>query len=368
MNLSQLKRTIRTDLRRAVHILPATLLYTLLFLLVSLVIIMNGEHLFFNPNKYEQVPVGLYMPNNDENDAFGYQIMEDMKSFRETLDIRILSSEEEGTKALENGDITALILIPDNFVGTVLTGGNDPVRILFKGNDTLEEHIINDLLLNSADMLGTAQAAQYAILMLNRELGLDSEAAASFAQSVNSSNFTYVLTRENLFESKAFDDLAGLPLTKQLAGGYTLLVLSFLCFILTAFYQGKKEAYRIRQRGCGVGRFGIACSEWISTVFLLYASYLVIFTGLLISGLNPKFTSLLLILPILFCIGAFILFLSYSSRNTVYANLVILVGIILLMYISGGLIPIDFLPKFLQNLSHWNPITGLIHLMQTIMF
>ncbi len=368
MNLAQLTRTIRTDLRRAIHIIPATLLYTLLFLLVSLVIIKNGEQLFFNPNQYEQVPVGLYMPGDNEDTAFGFKLVEDMHSFRETLDIRELKTEEAGMEALKNGEITALILIPENFVGSVMSGQNDPVRIIFQGNDTLEEHIINDLLLSSADMLGTAQAAEYAIQQASAELGVDSEAGREFASRIASNNLAYVLARENLFESKAFDDLAGLPLSKQLAGSYTLLVLSFLCFILTSFYQGKKEAYVIRQRGCGVNRFGIACSEWISTVFLLYAAYLVIFAGLLIAGVQPKVLSLVAILPVLMVIGAFILLLSYSVRSAVYANLVILVGIVLLMYISGGLIPTDFLPKFLQNLSHYNPVSGLIRLTRAIMF
>ena len=368
MNLPQLKRTIRTDLRRALHILPATILYTLLFLLVSLVIIKNGEQLFFNPNKYERVPVGLYMPGDSTDTRFGFQLMEEMQTFRETMDIHEYKSEEEGRRDLESGQLTALIMIPEDFVSTVMSGQNDPVRILFKGDDTLEEHIINDLLLSSADMLGTAQAAEYTVRTVNQAPGIDTEAGEAFAGNVASNNLAYVVARESLFEVESFDSLNAFPLTRQLAGSYTILVLSFLCFILTHFYQGKKEAYVIRQRGAGVGRFGIAVSEWISTLLLLYAAYLVIFLGLLVSGLSPDPLSLVLIIPVLMLLGGFILLLSYSVRSPVYANLVILVGIILLMYLSGGLIPLDFLPKFLQDMSHWNPVSGLIRMTQQIMF
>ena len=77
MNLPQLKRTICMDLRRAVRILPATLLYTLLFLLVSLVVIKNGENLFFDPNRYTKVPVGLSMPLNSDQDKSGLKLVED---------------------------------------------------------------------------------------------------------------------------------------------------------------------------------------------------------------------------------------------------------------------------------------------------
>ncbi len=369
MNLSQLKRTITTDLRRAIHILPATVLYTLLFLLVSLVVIKNGEQLFFNPNQYEKVPVGLIMSSDSTYGNFGMKLMEDMKSFRETLDIREMASAEEGYQALKENTITALIIIPDDFVNSIIDGKNaKPVRIVFQNNDTLEEHIINDLLLAGADMLGTSQAIEFALKTLNSQLPIDQEAASDFTDGVTHGNLTYVLARDELFESRSFDDLTGLPLTRQLAGSYSLLVLCLLCFILTAFYQGKKHAYVIRQRGCGLKKGGILISEWISTVFLLYASFLIIFTGLLIAGLSPKFTALALILPILMLIGAFILLLAYSARNPVYSNLIILIGIILLMYLSGGLIPIEFLPKFLQDIAAWNPVAGMIRLMQNTLF
>lgn len=369
MNISQLKRTILTDLRRAVRILPATVLYTLLFLLVSLIVIKNGEQLFFNANSYERVPVGLVMATDSEYGDFGLKLIEDMKSFRETLDIKEMATAEEGYKALEENTITALIVIPDDFVGGIINGKNDqPVRIIFHNNDTLEEHIINDLLLSGADMLGTSQSIEYTIRAVGRQLPIDQEEVEKFAGDVGHGNLTYVLARDNLFETKSFDDLTGLPLTSQLAGSYTLLVLCMLCFILTTFYQGRKSAYVIRQRGCGLKKGGILFSEWISTVFLLYAAFLIIFAGLLIAGIGPKLTALILILPILMVIGGFILLLAYSARNPVYSNLIILIGIILLMYLSGGLIPQEFLPKFLQELSTYNPISAMIRLTQHILF
>ncbi len=371
MNLPQLKRTICMDLRRAVRILPATLLYTLLFLLVSLVVIKNGESLFFDPNRYTKVPVGLFMPLNSDQDKSGLKLVEDMQSFREALEIHQFDTEEEGRKALEAAEITALIMIPEGFVGNVSVGNNQPIRIIFQENNTLEEHIINDLLLSSANMLGTAQAAKFAVQSLNEVFGAsisDKDAAFMLADNLDSYNLAYVLARESLFVTKSFDSLSGLSLKEKLAGSYGLLVLSFLCFILTAFYQGKKPAYVIRQKCSGVSRFGIGISEWISTVVLLYAAFLLIFLGFTIAKLSPKLTALITIFPVLMVLGLFILLLSYAVRNPVYSNLVILVAIVLLMYIAGGLIPEDFLPKFLQDIARWNPVSVMIRFMRFVLF
>ena len=368
MNLPQLRRTIRMDLRRAVRILPATLLYTLLFLLVSLIVIKNGEKLFFDPNKYGQVPVGLVMPLDSDQNQFGLKLVQDMQSFREALVIRQFDTQEQGMAALEASEITALILIPEDFVDALFRDENQPVRIVFKENNTLEEHIINDLLLTSANMLGTSQAARYALQALNQVFHVEQKAGEELVDQLDSYDFSYFIGREALFTTRSFDSLSGHSLKEQLAGSYAILVLSFLCFILTAFYQGKRPAYQIRQRCSGVSRFGIGISEWISTVVLLYAAFLLIFLGFTIAGLGPKATAVIFIIPILMILGACILLLSYSVHNPVYSNLVILVCIVLLMYIAGGLIPVDFLPKFLQDLSRWNPVSALIRFTQNILF
>ena len=368
MNIPQLRRTIRMDLRRAVRILPATLLYTLLFLLVSLIVIKNAEKLFFDPNKYGQVPVGLVMPLDSDKNQFGLKLVTDMQSFREAMDIRQFNTESEGKAALDASEVTALILIPEDFVDALYRGENKPIRIIFKDNNTLEEHIINDLLLSSANMLGTSQGASFSVKALGDAAGVDAELTAKLVDALESYNFTYIIGRESLFQTKSFDSLTGLSLKEQLAGSYGLLVLSFLCFILTAFYQGKRPAYQIRQRCSGVSRLGIGISEWISTVVLLYAAFLLVFLGFTIAKLQPKATALFMILPVLMILGLFILLLSYSVHSPVYSNLAILVSIVLLMYLAGGLIPAEFLPKFLQDLSKYNPVSWLIRFTQHVLF
>ncbi|MBR6172952.1 MAG: ABC transporter permease [Eubacterium sp.] len=356
------------DLKRAIHLLPSVAIYTLIFLLGSLVIIKSGEALFFQPNQNAKVTVGLHMPLEDEDNAFGLKLVEEMESFRETLDIHEYDSIEAGMADLNDKKIIAFIVIPADFVSSLNKDEHQPVRILFQENNTLDEHIVNDLLLNSADLLGTAEAVSYTIRKVSSDLGVEPEKADALEKSLSSSNFTYVIARDQLFALEQFDELAELSLNMQLAACFTLLVLSLLSFLLTPFYQGRKPTYIMRQHSAGLGRFGIRFSEWISTVFLLYASYLIIFAGLFIAGFRANFISLVLIIPVLMLLALFIHLLAYSVKSSVYANLVILVGIVLLMYISGGLIPMTLLPKFLQNLSHVNPVYGMIRLMQRIMF
>ena len=356
------------DLRRAVLILPATAIYTLIFLLVSLLIIKNGEKLFFNPNQTVQVPVGLYMPGDDESTQSGLSLVENMQSFRDTLQITRYSSEDEGLKDLSEDKIIALIVIPEGFVNAIYENENLPVRIVFQQNNTMEEHIVNDLLLSSAQLLGIEQATEFAYQVLIEELPADPDTSQAVIKGLSSSNLTYVLSRYEMFEEESFDQLSRLPLSKQLAACYTILVLALLSFVLTPFYQGRKEAYVIRQHAAGLTRFGISLSELISTLALLYFAYLIIFTSLLIAGFGPKWISLIGILPMLIVLSLFIHGIAYLVRNSAYANLIILVGIILLMYLSGGLIPMELLPRFLQDLSHYNPVYGLIRLTQSIMY
>jgi len=356
------------DLRRAVLILPATAIYTLIFLLVSLLIIKNGEKLFFNPNQTVQVPVGLYMPGDDDSTKAGLSLVENMQSFRDTLQINHFDSEDDGIKALSENKIMALIVIPEGFVDAIYKNENLPIRIVFNENNTMEEHIVNDLLLSSAQLLGIEQATEFSFELILQKYPADPDTSQTVLKGLSSSNLAYVLTRYEMFREESFDRLTALPLTKQLAACYTILVIALLSFVLTPFYQGRKDAYVIRQHAAGLGRAGIHLSELISTLMLLYFAYLIIFTALSIAGFGPKLISLIGIFPMLTVLALFIHGVAYLVKNSAYANLIILVGIILLMYLSGGLIPMELLPRFLQELSHYNPVYGLIRLTQGIMY
>lgn len=208
----------------------------------------------------------------------------------------------------------------------------------------------------------------YTILAVNDLNNVEYDNGRALARSLDASNLSYVLTKETLFSTRNFDELSSLSLQQQIIGSFTLLMLFFLCFLLTGYYQGRKSAYMIRQRGNGLGTFGVRSSEWIGTVLLLYACFLLIFLGLLIMGFPPKWTSLITMIPILMISGFLLQTLSYSVRSPIYANLIILIVIILLMYLSGGLVPMDFLPKFLQKISDWNPFYWLIRATQHVLY
>ncbi len=368
MNLPQLKRTICTDLRRAVKLLPSTVIYTLIFFVVSLLVIQSGEKLFFHTGEYNNVSVGLYLPMESEGSAAGLALVENLQSFRESIDLVRYDTIEEGYDALSDRKVVALIVIPDDFVNSIYRGQNAPVRIIFHENNTLEEHIVNDLLLNSSEMLGTGQAASYALQDVSLAEGIDPVTAGELLTSVNSLLTSKVVAKDDFFKKEEFDLLSRHPLKYRLASCYTLFILCMMTFLLTPFYQSRKIPYVLRQHTAGLSRPGIGISEWISSAFLLYAAYLIIFTGLWIAGFGPKIWSLVTMIPVVIIIGLFIRLLSGLVQSPAYSTLIILIGTVLLLYISGGLIPMEFLPRFLQRLSSVNPVYGLICLVQDLMY
>ena len=55
-------------------------------------------------------------------------------------------------------------------------------------------------------------------------------------------------------------------------------------------------------------------------------------------------------------------------KNKTYACLALFIGVILIMYISGGLIPMALLPGFMKNFATYNPFYHLIQFVLTSMF
>lgn len=357
---TQFSRTIRFDIKRCFKLLPGLLLTTLLFLFAAGILLHYYTPILFGEEPFQQVNVALYMPEDSGYNQMGLSMVSNMKSFQDSLNIIQTDTYEEGYAMLVNKEAAAFIVIPEGFISSILNGNNNPIRILLNGTKTFETYVVNDLLQNAAALLGTAQAAVYSVYDISVQYGLDHETNIAFQNQIDTVNMTYVLARESIFSEENFDLLHAFSLTEQLAASFLLLILFMTCFILTAFYKGNNDAYYIRQKISGIGKGKLLISNCLAASIDIYVVYIMIFAGLLIMGLHPTFLSLLTILPVILIVSLFIGLISEFVSGPHMANLIIFLMVLLLLYLAGGILPLQLMPKFLQHTAGYNPMTWLI--------
>lgn len=365
---SQLMRTLRTDVKRCMKLLPGLFVTSLLFLFVFGIIIHYYTSILFQSDSFQKIDTAVYIPDDSQYNQLGFSMVSGMESFEDSVNLIPVESPKQGYEMLEKKEVTVFLIVPEQFISGILSGENHPVRIVLRNEKTFETYVMNDLLQSVSSFLGCAQAAVYTAYDICMNHQLPAQTTLAFQNRIDTGNLAYVLSREEMFTEEPFDTLHAISLTKQLTVSSLLLILFMSCFVLTAFYKGNNHAYYLRQKNCGISKPAIILTNSAAGFVAVYIVYLLLFTALCLTGMKPSLLSLVTMIPVIFLISLIIRLFSELSYSPHIANLMIFLTVLLLTYLAGGLMPIQFLPKFLQNTVFWNPMAWLIRFSQTVIF
>src|SRR5699024_447323 len=91
-----------------------------------------------------RLQVGVILPENGGAARQAVSMLGSLESVETICDF-VYVGEDEGIARTESGDLDCLMAVPENFVGSIMDGSNEPVTILFDGQPGLEERIFQEL-------------------------------------------------------------------------------------------------------------------------------------------------------------------------------------------------------------------------------
>ena len=353
-------RLLKADIKRAVRIIPGIFITALIFACVAGMLLFYSEDLIYSKKSFASVHIALYMPNDNSYNQLAINFATNMDSIKETANIVPVDSIEEGKNKVKNGEVTAFIIIPENFINGLYTGDNPQIEIIFGPNVSLEEHLVNDMIVLASNLLGTAQSSFQAYYSSIEKVIDDKDTRYKISTDLDSRNLTYVASRLQLFDVKTINSSSSHNLRETLTASFILIILTLMCFQITSFYKSYNKAFILRQKKEGTGALRLFLSRAICGTFLLYMVYLLIFTLLLIGKTGPDPLSLLTMIPVAAFSAVFTLSFSMLLSSEHLINGTIFIITILVIYLAGGLIPVLLMPKFLQGAVVYNPVTYLL--------
>ena len=153
---------------------------------------------------------------------------------------------EEAAAALAQGEVTAVIVLPEEFVKSVQWGENPDVRIVVDGRRPLESMLTLWVGQSAADLLAAVQAGIYAVEEL---YAVDAPEGLSRGDMLTQINLRYIrwtLGRGDIFEEEELLPTGSLPIALH----YALCVLAFLALAVAPFfswnYQGSWLSFQRR--------------------------------------------------------------------------------------------------------------------------
>ena len=360
---------IKAYCKRVLLFLPFVLCYFLALGVAMLALVMYASEFLFESKEDSIVSVACYVPDEDTYTELGIGLITQMDSVKHTVDIDVVRSPEKVWRMVEDGDAVAGIVVPEGFIETMGTPDAVQVEIVYRNADTYEEHMVNDLVYAMSDMLGTSQCSIISAGELADELGLDAGESYEIELGVNDACLEYVMGRKSLFDKIDLDDLvAKYAVRERLTASYTLYILMMSVFVISFFFKGNNPIFRARAKLSGIKTWKIFLLEAVCAAVMIYVIYVLLFSALIFIFDTVKLLSLLTVIPVILIIALGGTTLCYIVKSPAAVSYITFGAGTCLMYLAGGLIPLDYMPKFFQTAAVFNPLHYLIVFFMRSMF
>ncbi|MBR3701194.1 MAG: ABC transporter permease [Clostridiales bacterium] len=360
---------IKAYCKRVLLFLPYVLCYFLALGIAMLALVMYASEFLFENNTDSIVSVACYVPDDESYNQLGIALVQRMDSVKHTIDINQVNSEKKVVRLVEDGDAIAGIIVPEGFIENMGTPEARHVSVIYRDADTFEEHIVNDLLYAMSDLLGTAQASILSAAEYADNMGIGSSEIYEIRGDVQSKSFSYVMDRKALFHKIDADDIvAKYAIRERLTASYTLYILMMSVFVISFFYKGNNDIFRARAKLSGIKTWKIFLIESGCAAVMIYLLYIVVFICLCFIFESMKILSLITVIPTILIIALLGTALCYIVKSPAAVSYITFGAGTLMMYLAGGLIPIDFMSRFFQNAAVYNPFYYLIRFFMRSMF
>lgn len=315
-----------------------------------------AEELLSRGVEMERVTLAITAPPGDETPRRLVQYMNRMEDIAQYC--RAAAMEEgQALEALERGEVTAVLALPENFIQGVMWGENPDLRLIAAGDRPLESLLLLWVGQSAADLLSAFQGGVYAVLELYDQ---SPPAELSRDQVVFDINLRYIdmaLGRSGFFRPQAVSATQALPISLH----YALSLLAYFALsaapLFMPVYGGGWLRFQRRLRGAGRGcGTGFAAGAAAGTLALT----VLLFPALLAAGAGQRPLALLgaAVGMAAFC-SLFCALCCLIAGSAAGCGALAFLTALLALALAGGIVPPALLPRTLQRLSWLSPVTWL---------
>lgn len=258
-------------------------------------------------------------------------------------------------QALESGEVSAILVLPEGFVEGILNGTNPDAEVIVSGEHPLEALLTLWVGQSAADLLSCVQACIYEVLDAWENDPPDGLSWDQAKTEINLRYITWTLKRQQMFEEREVLATGLLPVALH----YGLALLGYLGLSLAPLFcclcTAERRRFQNRLRSLGRGSLWSYGSDlaagWLILFAVLAPPVLILLDGNL-WGLAAA------AVLALFCavFGNFCALFTGSAANCGLLSF----GIALLsLVLAGGVVPAVLLPRLLRQWSWLSPVAWL---------
>lgn len=359
------------QLKRVLRLLPGILIVTVIVGLVVGAIgyaVVNSDSYMDQQMRYK---LGIVGSTEDDMLTMGVNLLENNDESRFMLDIVQFDNEDLARAALRNGEVSAYVLITDEFVNSLNALSNDISLEYFatSGQRGITGVMMDELADIASELVVSSEKGLLALEEEMRNAGFPSEAINTQIDQLLLLYVGAMLARGDMAEFSELGLANGLTTPEYYSISLSLFFLLLMSFCSVSFFLGKKKATYQFISAKGLKAAWQILAEFLAYFLMnLFCVELILFfvrrfsrMGMLPSENGEIIGDTFLIkseiniiaLVILFsALGFFILEVVTGVINKFLAAFILYIG---MAYISGYFYPKSFFPKGLQVIGRILP-------------
>lgn len=374
--MNQRMRYLYTEVNKTMRMLPRMLLQAILLMVLIGVIAFCGVKSMEKEPLAVSVDIAVVVQDDNAMTQMALGFVESMESVSEFCNFRQVS-EEEGLILLEEGNVAALVLLPEKIVEGIMNGQNPSVEIYFAGQAGLESMLFKEITDAGAGLLNVAQAEIYGAGDTAVTYGF-TDRLSVMEMEIDSYNLAFALDRLALYDSEEFSVTGRMSVFQYFAASAAVLFLLLFGMALYPVMQPEPTAFRKQLARQGVGSLWQDFCQWLCGLVSVGLMSLVLFVvvriimtwlkhlGQEIEMFRSRFNAdhvaaagFLMLMGIVL-ISTFIYCLYSLAGSRISGILLVFVISLVMVYLSGGLVPSMLLPETMQTIGGKLPTAYLI--------
>lgn len=300
--------------------------------------------------------VGVAGDTNNPYFEFGMTALKTLDSSRFAVEL-VAMPEETARHSLENGDISAYVVVPEGFTEAALHGEIRPIPcVVSAGTSGLVSLFKAEIADVVRDLLVESQKGVYGLAESLSEAGQRQE---DHADRLALRFVTLILRRDTLYEVEEHGGADGLPLLPSLLCGVAVVLLWLIGLPYASVLIRRDTALCRVLAARGYTPFHQTAAEYAAYVTVLippvYALAALIFVTDIGMTAGEKFGLLLAAFPLILLAAAFLLLVFFLVRDVISGMLTAFFAVVALGYVSGCLFPLYTFPVAVQTVGAWLP-------------
>lgn len=356
---------LRLQVKSALQMIPKLILGTAVFVMLFLSIAFISSNT--QKNIAANIKIAIILPENDPLVNMGFSMFSQTQNLKDYCEF-VITDMDSALSMLKKGEVYAIVDIPEHFVEDVLTGVNTPAKVLLSDDKGIETTIFRAVMNAASASLSYAQAGIYALSDVFNNYNIDSEKAALVNEKANLRYIKFVLGRNNLYSKNVVYATDSIPTLQFYLCAGILSILLFIGLICGNFICLENKELLLSLSRNGISSYYITFCKVASLAIIYLPLTILLFS---ISGLNNiinflNIKSVAAVLVIVLSVCSLIVFMYTIARDGLYGILIMFFANLLMLFCSGCIIPLIYLPKYIDFLSNFLPTTYIFDIFKSL--